>query len=64
MVRTRISEISVVGRSAQGVRVIRLDTNEKVVGVDKIAGLAGDDVEEFESSDEIITTETDDVIED
>ncbi len=64
LVRTRISEISVVGRSAQGVRVIRLDTNEKVVGVDKIAGLAGDDVEEFESSDEIITTETDDVIED
>ena len=64
LVRTRVAEISVVGRNAQGVRVIRLDEGEKVVGVDKIAGLAGDDVEEFESSDEIITTETDDVIED
>ena len=64
LVRTRISEISVVGRSAQGVRVIRLDTNEKVVGVDKIAGLAGDDSEEFEGNADIIAAETDDVIED
>ena len=39
LVRTRVAEISVVGRNAQGVRVIRLDEGEKVVGVDKIAGL-------------------------
>ncbi len=38
LVRTRIAEISVVGRSAQGVRVIRLGDNEKVVSVDKIVG--------------------------
>lgn len=45
LVRTRIAEISVVGRSAQGVRVIRLDENEKVVGVDRIAGLPDEDIE-------------------
>lgn len=45
LVRTRIAEISVVGRSAQGVRVIRLDEGEKVVGVDRIAGLADDELD-------------------
>lgn len=44
LVRTRVSEISVVGRNAQGVRVIRLDKGEKVVGVDRIDGL-GDEEE-------------------
>lgn len=47
LVRTRAAEISVVGRIAQGVRVIRLDEGEKVVGVDRIAGLAVDDVTEI-----------------
>ncbi len=39
LVRTRVAEISVVGRNTQGVTVIRLDKNEKVVGVDRIEGL-------------------------
>ncbi len=47
LVRTRVSEISVVGRNTQGVRVIRLDKNEKVVGVDRVDGLPDeDDVDE------------------
>ncbi|MBZ4202880.1 MAG: hypothetical protein LAC70_07095, partial [Methylovulum sp.] len=43
LVRTRVAEISVVGRNTQGVMVIRLDKKEKVIGVDRIEGLAVDD---------------------
>jgi DNA gyrase subunit A len=43
LVRTRVAEISVVGRNTQGVTIIRLDKGEKVIGVDRIAGLTGDD---------------------
>jgi DNA gyrase subunit A len=61
LVRTRVAEISVVGRNAQGVRVIRLDEGEKVVGVDRIAGLEGEDVAEENIS---IDTQTIDVVAD
>lgn len=43
LVRTRINEISVVGRNTQGVTVIKLGKKEKVVGVDRIAGMLDDD---------------------
>jgi len=43
LVRTRVSEISIVGRNTQGVRVIRLDKQEKVVGVDRVDGLTEDE---------------------
>ncbi len=43
LVRTRISEISVLGRNTQGVRVIRPSENEKVVGLDRIEQLAGEE---------------------
>ena len=43
LVRTKVDEISVVGRNTQGVRVIRLDKNEKVVGVDRVEGLEDDE---------------------
>lgn len=39
LVRTRVDEISVLGRNTQGVTVIRLSKGEKVVGVDRIEGL-------------------------
>ena len=41
--RTRVDGISVVGRNTQGVTIIKLDKKEKVIGVDRIAGLAGVD---------------------
>ena len=71
LVRTRIAEISVVGRSAQGVRVIRLDSDEKVVAVDRIAGLVGEEIEDIERVEtlendheihDILDVENDDVI--
>jgi len=68
LVRTRVNEISVVGRNTQGVRVIRLDSKEKLIGVDKIDGLVEDESEEDIEQDETIVDEqptaTDDVASD
>jgi DNA gyrase subunit A len=33
VIRTRVSEVRVVGRGTKGVRIMRLDENDKVVGV-------------------------------
>ena len=44
LVRTRVSEVSVVGRNTQGVTLIRTAENEKVVGLQRIAETE-DDVE-------------------
>ena len=43
LVRTPVDGIPVVGRNTQGVRIIRLGNEEKVIGVDRIEGLAGED---------------------
>ncbi|SMG65085.1 DNA gyrase, A subunit [methanotrophic bacterial endosymbiont of Bathymodiolus sp.] len=68
LVRTRVNEISVVGRNTQGVRVIRLDSKEKLIGVDKIDGLVDDesdeDIDQDETSVDEQTTATDDVVSD
>jgi len=66
LVRTRVDGISVVGRNTQGVTIIRLDKQEKVIGVDSIAGLAGvddeegDDLEDLESDENETTDLADD----
>jgi DNA gyrase subunit A len=39
LVRTRVSEIPVLGRNTQGVRIVRLGKGEKLVGVDRIESL-------------------------
>ena len=36
LVRTRAEEISVLGRNTQGVRLIRLDEGERLVGVERV----------------------------
>ncbi|MGR9100285.1 MAG: DNA gyrase subunit A [Gammaproteobacteria bacterium] len=53
LVRTKVDEIPLVGRNTQGVTVIRLGKNEKVVGVDRIEGLPDDDATEISESEEI-----------
>ena len=45
LVRTRASEIARVGRNTQGVTLIRLPTDESLVGVVKVDALGGDDGE-------------------
>ena len=52
LVRTRVGEISIVGRNTQGVTVIRLDKNEKVVGVDRIEGLAEEDTDDTDETEQ------------
>lgn len=54
LVRTPVDGISVVGRNTQGVRIIRLDKGEKVIGVDRIEGLAdeGEEMADDESFQE------------
>ena len=36
LVRTRASEVSVLGRNTQGVRLIRLDEGERLIGVEAV----------------------------
>ncbi|NOQ15044.1 MAG: DNA gyrase subunit A, partial [Methyloprofundus sp.] len=57
LVRTKVDEISVVGRNTQGVKVIRLDSKEKLIGVDKIDGLAETESEDETQQDENIIDE-------
>jgi len=47
LVRTRVTEISVLGRNTQGVRLIKLSNGEKLVGIERVA-----ETEEEEDNDE------------
>jgi DNA gyrase subunit A len=57
LVRTPVSEISIVGRNTQGVRLIRLDEGERLTGVECIESLvvdgpgAGPDATDLSSGD-------------
>jgi DNA gyrase subunit A len=46
MVRTRVAEVSVTGRNAQGVMLIRLDSKETLVGVVCIEIVCDDDADD------------------
>lgn len=46
LVRTRVNEISVVGRNTQGVRLINLGVGEKLQGIDRICDIDEDEDEE------------------
>jgi len=52
LVRTKVDEISVVGRNAQGVTVIKLSPGEKVVGMDRIACLPDGENGDAEGAEE------------
>ena len=46
LIRTRVSEVREQGRSTQGVRLINLDDNEKLAGLEKIVETDDDDDQE------------------
>ncbi|MCP5143094.1 MAG: DNA gyrase subunit A [Gammaproteobacteria bacterium] len=46
LVRTRVAEVSVVGRATQGVKMIALTKDEKLVGLDRIESMGDDESEE------------------
>ena len=45
LVRTPVSDISVVGRNTQGVRLIRLGDGERLTGVERVEKLEGEDID-------------------
>ncbi len=53
LVRTRVNEISVMGRNTQGVRLIALDAGEQLVGIERIIEDRGED----EDADDAKTNE-------
>ncbi len=76
LVRTRVAEISQLGRNTQGVTLIRLPDDEKLIGVVRLdaseeeeeleegelkEGEAGEQIEHGESQDEDATDQADDV---
>jgi DNA gyrase subunit A len=45
LVRTPVDDISIIGRNTQGVRLIRLESGQRLVGLARIEPLAEDDAE-------------------
>jgi DNA gyrase subunit A len=50
LVRTPVTDVSIVGRNTQGVRLIRLDEGDRLTGVERVESL-GDDTEGAEAVD-------------
>jgi DNA gyrase subunit A len=46
LVRTRVSDVSVMGRDTQGVRMIRVGEEERLVGIERIESLNGEENED------------------
>ncbi len=46
LVRTRVDEISIMGRNTQGVKLISLSEGEKLSGIERIENIQADDIEE------------------
>ena len=46
LVRTPVADISVMGRNTQGVRLIRLDEADRLVGISRVEPMAGDETAE------------------
>ncbi|QIQ22305.1 DNA topoisomerase (ATP-hydrolyzing) subunit A [Zophobihabitans entericus] len=51
LVRTRVSEVSIIGRNTQGVTLIRTATDESVVGLQRVAETDDEDAEYEENLD-------------
>jgi DNA gyrase subunit A len=51
LVRTPVSDISELGRDTQGVRMIRLSKDEKLIGIARVLKLAGEDDESEDGLD-------------
>lgn len=60
LVRTRVTEISVLGRNTQGVRLIKVAEDEHLVGVERIE--EGDDLDELEPTEGVEEADVTDVV--
>jgi DNA gyrase subunit A len=43
LVRTAVADISILGRNTQGVRLIRVGDDDRLVGLERIESLNGED---------------------
>ncbi|MEY0301256.1 DNA topoisomerase (ATP-hydrolyzing) subunit A [Providencia manganoxydans] len=59
LVRTRVAEVSVVGRNTQGVTLIRTAEDEKVVGLQRVAETEDDETSDEEGGDETSSNDID-----
>ena len=44
LVRTPVADISTMGRNTQGVRLIRFDESDRLVGISRVEAVPGDDI--------------------
>ena len=58
LVRTKVEEVSVMGRNTQGVRLIRLGEDETLTGMARIANIKTEDGEEIEVGEEDASVDT------
>ncbi|AKO48563.1 DNA topoisomerase (ATP-hydrolyzing) subunit A [[Haemophilus] ducreyi] len=58
LVRTRVAEVSLVGRNTQGVRIIRTAEDEKVVSLERLCEPEEDESNELQRDTEVIETST------
>lgn len=54
LVRFHVSDLSIIGRNTQGVRLINVSSGEHVVGMQKIEDLNDDDAEEDKDNDGVV----------
>ena len=52
LVRLRVNEISIIGRSTQGVRLINVTEGERVVGMQRIEEIQDDNLDDIQDEDE------------
>ena len=52
LVRTPVKDVSVVGRNTQGVKLINLTKNEKLVGLERVLEVEVEDEESDELADD------------
>jgi DNA gyrase subunit A len=60
VIRTAVTNLPVLGRATQGVRVIRIDADDSIADVALVP--AGDDEEEYENVNEILNEEESDAV--
>jgi DNA gyrase subunit A len=58
LVRTRVSEVSSLGRNTQGVTLIKLAKDEKLVGLERVQEPSAEDDEELLEGDQALDDET------
>ena len=51
LVRTRVADVSQMGRDTQGVTMIRLSKDERLIGIERIEALEGENGDEPDSDD-------------